>query len=463
MSDTGLGILVVEDDEGLRSQYRWLLSDYRVFPARDRAEAKRLLERERPALSIVDLGLPPDPDGASEGLATVAEILEAAPETKVIVVTGNESRESASRAVAAGAYDFFQKPADPDVLKLIVGRAARLYELEQENRRLAASLDHAPVTRILGNSEPMQRVLRNIERLAKTDITVLITGESGTGKELIADAIHRLSARAAKPFIAINCAAIPESLLEAELFGHEKGAFTGAFKQTIGKIESANGGTLFLDEIGDIPLSMQVKLLRFLEDRIIERVGGRQSIKIDARILSATNQDLGKLIADGRFREDLYYRINEIAIHLPPLRERGGDSILLANFFLRKYGREFGRSFRGFANNGVAAIRQYPWRGNVRELEGRVKRAAIMAEGAVITAADMDLAAPVVEPSLNLREARRRAERETIELALSQTGGNIAKAAALLGVSRPTLYDLMDEHGLAAQRGAQMVETSKGQ
>src|ERR1043165_4982590 len=342
MSEPDLGILIVEDDEGLRSQYRWLLSDYKVLPARDRAEAKLLLQRERPALSIVDLGLPPDPDGANEGLAAVADILEASPETKIIVVTGNESREYASRAVAAGAYDFFQKPADPDLLKLIVGRAARLYELEQENRRLAASVHHTTVTRILGNSEPMQKVLRNLERLAKTDITVLITGESGTGKELVADAVHRLSARAAKPFIAINCAAIPESLLEAELFGHEKGAFTGAFKQTIGKIESANGGTLFLDEVGDIPLSTQVKLLRFLEDRIIERVGGRQSIKIDARILSATNQDLPNLITQGRFREDLYYRINEVAIQLPPLRERGGDSLLLANFFLRKYGKEFG-------------------------------------------------------------------------------------------------------------------------
>ncbi|HTK78898.1 MAG TPA: PEP-CTERM-box response regulator transcription factor [Rhizomicrobium sp.] len=462
MSEPDLGILIVEDDEGLRSQYRWLLSDYKVLPARDRAEAKLLLQRERPALSIVDLGLPPDPDGANEGLAAVADILEASPETKIIVVTGNESREYASRAVAAGAYDFFQKPADPDLLKLIVGRAARLYELEQENRRLAASVHHTTVTRILGNSEPMQKVLRNLERLAKTDITVLITGESGTGKELVADAVHRLSARAAKPFIAINCAAIPESLLEAELFGHEKGAFTGAFKQTIGKIESANGGTLFLDEVGDIPLSTQVKLLRFLEDRMIERVGGRQSIKIDARILSATNQDLGKLIAEGRFREDLYYRINEVAIHLPPLRERAGDSILLANYFLRKYAREFGRSFRGFANNAVAAIRQYSWRGNVRELEGRVKRAAIMAEGTVVTAADLDLVAPATEPSLNLRDARRRAEREAVELALSQTSGNVAKAAALLGVSRPTLYDLLDEHGLAARRGTQMAETSKG-
>lgn len=463
MSKAGLGILVVEDDDGLRSQYRWLLSEYRVFAAQDRITAKALLERERPALAIVDLGLPPDPDGASEGLATVADILEAAPETKIIVVTGNERREHASQAVAAGAYDFFQKPADPDLLKLIVGRAARLYELEQENRRLSASLSRAPATRILGNSEAIQRVLRNMDRVAKTDITVLITGESGTGKELVADAIHRLSARASKPFVAINCAAIPESLLEAELFGHEKGAFTGAFKQNIGKIESANGGTLFLDEVGDIPPGMQVKLLRFLEDRTIERVGGRQPIKIDTRIVSATNQDLPKLIAEGRFREDLFYRINAVSLHLPSLRERGGDAVLLANYFLRKYAREFGRSFRGFANGAVAAIRENPWRGNVRELEGRVKRAAVMAEGAVVTAGDLDLTPPEAEPSLNLRDVRRRAEREVIELALSQTAGNIAKTAALLGVSRPTLYDLLEEHQLAVPRGARLAEISKDQ
>jgi two-component system NtrC family response regulator len=461
MIDTKLGILVLEDDEGLRAQYRWLLSDYRVVEAPDRSEARELAGRERPALAVVDLGLPPDPDGASEGLAAVEDLLAISPETKIIVVTGNESRAHASRAIALGAYDFFQKPADPDLLKLIIGRAARLYELEQENRRLTTTASQTAVTGILGNSLPMQKVLRDIERMARTDITVLITGESGTGKELVADAIHHLSARAAKPFVAINCAAIPEGLLEAELFGHEKGAFTGAFKQTIGKIESANGGTLFLDEVGDIPLATQVKLLRFLEERVIERVGGRQSIRIDARILSATNQDLGKLMAEGRFREDLYYRINEIAIKLPPLRERGGDGVMLANFFLRKYAKEFGRAFRGFSNDAASAIRQHPWRGNVRELEGRVKRAAIMAEAAVVTAGDLDLAAPEAERSLNLREARRRAERNAIELALSEAEGNISKTAGLLGVSRPTLYDLLDEHGLSQLRGSHLAESPK--
>jgi len=391
----------------------------------------------------------------------VTELLEAAPETKIIVVTGNESREHASRAIAAGAYDFFQKPADPDLLKLIVGRAARLYELEQENRRLAVAAPQTAVTGILGNSAVMQKVLRDIERLARTDITILITGESGTGKELVADALHRLGARRARPFVAINCAAIPEGLLEAELFGHEKGAFTGAIKQTIGKIESANGGTLFLDEVGDIPLATQVKLLRFLEERVIERVGGRQSIRIDTRVLSATNQDLARLIAEGRFREDLFYRINEITIVLPPLRERGGDGLLLANFFLRKFAKEHGRSFRGYSNEAANAIRAHPWRGNVRELEGRVKRAAIMAESAVVTAGDLDLVQPETVRSLDLREARARAERETIELALAEAAGNISKAAALLGVSRPTLYDLLAEHGLGATRAAQPAEVSK--
>jgi two-component system NtrC family response regulator len=461
MSGGKPGVLVLEDDEGLRSQYRWLLSDYQVLESGDRAAARKIALRERPGIAIVDLGLPPDPDGASEGLAAVAELLEAAPETKIIVVTGNESREHASRAIAAGAYDFFQKPADPDLLKLIVGRAARLYELEQENRRLAVAAPQSAVTGILGNSAVMQKVLRDIERLARTDITILITGESGTGKELVADALHRLGARRAKPFVAINCAAIPEGLLEAELFGHEKGAFTGAIKQTIGKIESANGGTLFLDEVGDIPLATQVKLLRFLEERVIERVGGRQSIRIDTRVLSATNQDLARLIAEGRFREDLFYRINEITIALPPLRERGGDGLLLANFFLRKFAKEFGRSFRGFSNEAANALRQHPWRGNVRELEGRVKRAAIMAESAVVTAGDLDLAQPEAPRSLDLREARARAERETIELALAEAAGNISKAAGLLGVSRPTLYDLLAEHGLSVPRAAQPAVESK--
>jgi two-component system NtrC family response regulator len=454
-------VLVLEDDDGLRSQYRWLLSDYRVLEAGDRKSAREIALKERPGIAIVDLGLPPDPDGASEGLAAVAELLDVAAETKIIVVTGNESREHASRAIAAGAYDFFQKPADPELLKIIVGRAARLHELEQENRRLAASAPRGAVTSILGTSSAMQKVLRDIERLAKTDITILITGESGTGKELVADAIHRLSPRREKPFVAINCAAIPEGLLEAELFGHEKGAFTGAIRQTIGKIESANGGTLFLDEVGDIPLATQVKLLRFLEERVIERVGGRHSIRIDTRVLSATNQDIGRLIADGLFREDLYYRINEITLALPPLRERAGDGLLLANFFLRKYSKVYGRTLRGFSNAAANAISQHPWRGNVRELEGRIKRSVVMSEGAVVQPVDLDLAEPSTGRNLNLREVRARVERETIELALAEAAGNISKAAGLLGVSRPTLYDLLGEHGLSPPRSIRPVEAAK--
>ncbi|HEX3665459.1 MAG TPA: PEP-CTERM-box response regulator transcription factor [Rhizomicrobium sp.] len=462
MSATGPAILVVEDDDGLRSQYRWLLSDFRVMEAGERKTAIEIARTEPPGIAIVDLGLPPDPDGASEGLATVVELLEAAPETKIIVVTGNESREYAARAVASGAYDFFQKPADPELLKLMISRAARLFELEQDNKRLAAAIpNNTSVTGILGNSAAMQKVLRDIERLARTDITVLILGESGTGKELVADALHRFSPRKSKPFVAINCAAIPEGLLEAELFGHEKGAFTGAVKQTIGKIESANGGTLFLDEVGDIPFATQVKLLRFLEERVIERVGGRQSIRIDTRVVSATNQDLAKLIAESRFREDLLYRINEVTISLPPLRERGGDSVLLANYFLRRYAKEFRRTFRGFSNRATEAIRQNAWRGNVRELESRVKRAAIMAESAVVVPVDLELDEPRSERSFNLREARARVERDTIELALAEVAGNISKAAGLLGISRPTLYDLLNQHGLSVPRTAQMADVPR--
>ncbi len=455
---SGSKILVVEDDDGLRSQYRWLLSDFQVLEAADRKSAIETAGREHPGLAIVDLGLPPDPDGASEGLATTGELLEAAPQMKIIVVTGNESREYAARAVAGGAYDFFQKPADPELLKLMIRRAAQLYELEQENRRLLAAAPNAGITGIIGNSAVMQKVLRDIERLARADITVLILGESGTGKELVADALHRQSGRRTKPFVAINCAAIPEGLLEAELFGHEKGAFTGAIKQTIGKIESANGGTLFLDEIGDLPFATQVKLLRFLEERVIERVGGRQTIRIDTRIISATNQDLGRLIAEGRFREDLFYRINEVTIALPPLRNRGGDSVILANFFLRKYAKEYRRSFRGFSPRASDAIRENPWRGNVRELESRVKRAAVMAEGTLVLPVDLELDEPRTGRSFDLREVRGRAECEAIELALAEAAGNISKAAVLLGVSRPTLYDLLEEHGLSVPRSGQKAD-----
>ena len=449
MSGSKPPLLVVEDDEGLRRQYRWSLGDYHVVGASTRQEALELFERERPAVAIVDLGLPPDPDGATEGLATLQGILAVAPETKVIVVTGNELRENAIKAVGAGAYDFCQKPIDSAMLALIVKRAAQLHELEAENRELARLSSISPIDGIVGTSPQMLQVFRSVERIAPTDVSVLLLGESGTGKELLAQAIHRLSPRASKPFIAINCAAIPETLLESELFGHEKGAFTGAVKQTIGKIERANHGTLFLDEIGDLSVAMQVKLLRFLQNQVIERVGGRDEIRVDARIVCATNQNLGELMKQGRFREDLYYRLNELTIKVPPLRERQGDAVLLANYFLRRFNSEFNRRLKGFAPDALAAIAADPWRGNVRELENRIKRAAVMSEGTMVTAADLELVAPSgAAVSLNLRDVRRQAEREAVQSALTQAAGNMSQAARLLGISRPTLYDLVEGLGI---------------
>ena len=456
-------VLIVEDDEGLRTQYRWLLSEREVFVAGTRAEAVEIFSRERPTVVIADLGLPPDPDGATEGLAALENFLAIARTTKVIMVTGNENKEHAVKAVAAGAYDFLKKPVDPELLKLTVDRALRLFDLEEENRRLAASHGAHAASGIVAASPQMLKVLRDTEKLAKTDIAVLILGESGTGKELLAQAIHEMGARRAKPFVAINCAAIPEGLLEAELFGHERGAFTGAVRQSIGKIESANGGTLFLDEVGDIPMAMQVKLLRFLEDQIIERVGGRQKIRIDVRIVCATNQNLSDMIAAGTFREDLFFRINEVSLIVPPLRERQGDIPLLAKFFLRKYAGEFNRPLKGFSQDAVDALAAYSWRGNVRELENRVKRAAVMSEEAVIRAADLDLVAPEDAVSYNLQEARKLAERGVIERALAHVNGNLSKAASLLGVSRPTLYNLIEDHGVTSHRSRELyAEPKKG-
>ncbi len=445
-------MLILEDDEGLRRQYRWALSEYELMLASAREEALTLARGTPPQVAIVDLGLPPDPDGASEGLAALEGLRQLAPDCKVIIATGNEAREHALRSIALGAYDFFQKPVDIEVLRLIVERAVRLSELEAENRRLSAMALRSPMDGILGASEAMVRHLRMIEKIAPTDVAVLLLGESGTGKELLARAIHRLSARAKNPFIAINCAAIPEALLESELFGHEKGAFTGAVRQTIGKIEQADKGTLFLDEIGDLPLAMQVKVLRFLQDHVVERVGGRQQIRVDVRIVCATNQDLDKLMGEGRFREDLFYRLNEVRLNIPPLRERSGDVPLLASYFLKKFNEQYARNVKGFATDALSAMSRHPWRGNVRELENRVKRAVVMAEGAAVTAADMDLAAGDTEDfSLDLRTARSRAEREVLQLALTQSGGNLSAAAKLLGISRPTLYSLAKEHGLAVE------------
>ncbi len=443
-------ILVVEDDPGLQSQMRWCFEGYEVLIASDRPEAINLLRRHEPAVVLLDLGLPPDPENASEGLAALEEILALAPSTKVIVVTGNDERENAVKAIAKGAYDFYQKPVDPDVLGMLVERAYYLYELEQENRKLMMQTGASKIHGLIASSPQMLKVCRTIEKVAPTGVTTLLLGESGTGKEVISRALHSLSDRAKQPFIAINCGAIPETLLESELFGYEKGAFTGATKQTKGKIEYADGGTLFLDEIGDIPQSLQVKLLRFLQERVIERLGGRSEIPVDVRVICATNQNLMQQVNEGHFREDLYYRVSEITINIPPLRERDGDSLLLAKIILERFAEEHRRNFKGFTEDGAVAIQNYAWPGNVREMENRVKRAVIMAEGNSINAEDLELETVDAQGAtpLNLREVRDQAERAAIVKVINMFDNNISQAAEVLGVSRPTLYDLLSKYGL---------------
>jgi len=447
---TNCQLVIVEDDPGLQSQLRWAFAQYAPQIVGAREPALAAVQKYSPPVVVLDLGLPPDPNGASEGLATLEAILAAAPETKVIIASGNEQRENAVRAIAVGAYDFYQKPIDVEILGLIIERAQRLYVLEAENRQLQKVSTSAPFHGIISAAPEILRICRDIEKVAPTDVTVLLLGESGTGKELLARAVHDQSARAGKPFIAINCAAIPETLLESELFGHEKGAFTGAHKQTLGKIEMADKGTLFLDEIGDLPLPLQVKLLRFLQDRLIERIGGRQQIPVDVRIVCATNQDLPKLMGEGRFREDLFYRMNEFSVHIPPLRERLNDPLLLANYFLNKFNATLKKQVRGFTKEAAAAICAHGWPGNVRELENRVKRSVIMAEGKMIDVPDLDLRAAADDDGalLPLKQARERAERMTIQRALVETHGNVSLAAKLLGVSRPTLYDLIKTYDL---------------
>jgi len=441
-------LLIVEDDPGLQKQMRWSFDAFETLVAGDRESALVHLRRHEPAVVTLDLGLPPDPDGASEGLATLEQILMLAPDTKVIVVTGNQDRANAVKAVAMGAYDFYQKPFDPEVLGLVVERAFRLHALQQENRRLQQSQD-SPMQGILTRDPGMLKMCRSVEKVAPSDATVLLLGESGTGKELLAKALHQLSPRSAKRFVAINCAAIPENLLESELFGYEKGAFTGANKQTRGKIEFADGGTFFLDEVGDLSLALQAKILRFLQERVIERVGGREEISVNVRVVCATHQNLKKLIEEGRFREDLYYRLSEIVIAIPPLRDRHGDAALLAHAFMHKFSRQEGRSILGFTQDALRAVAAYPWPGNVREMENYVKRAVIMTDGSQIGTEDLGLSAPAGEPEpINLREVRDAAERNAIIKALSRADGNIRAAAELLGVSRPTLYDLVDRLGL---------------
>jgi two-component system NtrC family response regulator len=450
----GGGLLIVEDDLGLSSQLRWALGDYEVQVAADRPAALAALRRFSPAVVTLDLGLPPDPANASEGLAALEEILALAPETKVIVVTGNDDREHALKAITMGAYDFYQKPIDADVLRVIVERARYLHEIERENRSLSRMRLSTPLDGVIAESPQMLKLCRTVERVAPTDATVLLLGESGTGKEILARAIHEISPRAAGRFVAINCAAIPENLLESELFGYEKGAFTGAVRQTPGKIENADKGTLFLDEIGDLPFSLQAKLLRFLQERIVERVGGRQEIPVDVRVVCATHQDLKTMIADGRFREDLYYRLSEISILIPALRERPGDAVLLARVFLERFATQLRSRVKGFSREALLAIEHHRWPGNVRELENRVKRAVIMAEGQQITAEELELDLPeATELPFNLRQVREQAETQAVQRALNHTEGNIVQAAELLGISRPTLYDLMRKLNISAPGG----------
>jgi len=444
-------LLVVEDDPGLQSQLKWSFEDFEVVVAGNREDALAQVRRFEPPVVTLDLGLPPDADGSSEGLATLEQILTLAPNTKVIIVTGNEERANAVKAIANGAYDFYQKPIDPEILGLIVKRAYQVYQLENENRMLARQHGSTPLRGLVAASPQMLKVCRTIEKVAPTDVTTLLLGESGTGKEVLARALHEMGSRANKRFVAINCAAIPENLLESELFGYEKGAFTGANKQTIGKIECADGGTLFLDEIGDLPMSLQAKLLRFLQQRVIERVGGRQEIPVDVRVVCATHRDLPQLIQEGSFREDLYYRVSEITIRIPPLREREGDALLIARAILNSYVQQHGKNkqLKGFSQDGIAAIESYSWPGNVRELENRIKRAAIMAEGSLITAEDLELTGADYQPlPLNLRHVRDEAEKNAITRALFLYNGNVSKTAEVLGVSRPTLYDLMNKHGI---------------
>ena len=451
MAENKEKLLIVEDDPGLQKQLKWAYEDFEVFIAGSREEAIDLLRSEEPDVVTLDLGLPPDPDGVTEGFATLEEILSLKPDTKIIVASGHGAKESALRAIASGAWDFYQKPVDIDELGLIVRRAFHVRKLELENQHLASESNGDRVLgQIITGAPEMLKVAQMIERVANTNASVMLLGASGTGKELCAKGLHDASDRRDKAFVAINCAAIPENLLESELFGHEKGAFTGAIKTTEGKIEQANGGTLFLDEVGDIPLPLQVKLLRFIQERVIERIGGRKPIAVDTRIVCATHQNLEVMIAENTFREDLYYRLAEIVIKIPALSERPGDASLLARHFQQKFAEEINPAVKGIAPDAFSALEAWNWPGNVRELENRIKRAVIMADGKMIGAGDLDLQANENDPVdlLNLKAAREAADRMAIRRAIAQTNGNISNAAKLLGISRPTLYDLLKQYQL---------------
>jgi two-component system NtrC family response regulator len=442
-------LLIVEDDPGLRSQLRWSFDQYKVQTAEDRESALAAVRKYEPAVVTLDLGLPPDPGGTREGFATLQDIISIAPQTKIIVLTGNDDTENSVKAIGQGAYDFYQKPVEPEILAFVVARAFRLYALEQENRKLSRLHISNPLEGIIATSPEMHDVCRTVERLAPTDMTVLILGESGTGKELIARALHGLSPRAKNPFVAVNAAAIPDNLLESELFGYEKGAFTGAMNLTKGKFELADGGTFFLDEIGDIPPMLQPKLLRVLQERKVERVGGRQEIKLNVRVICATHRNIPGMIAEGLFREDLYFRINEMIIDLPPLRSRTGDIPVLARALMDRYAKQMRRNILGFTDNAIAALEAYAWPGNVRELEHKIKRAVVMAENSLIDAKDLALETGEIKRKvMSLREAREAAERHAIAAALSEAGENVSKAAELLEITRPTLYSLLTKFNL---------------
>lgn len=450
-SDKPRSLLIVEDDLALQKQIKWSLDRFVSVTAHDRESALLQLRKSEPAVVTMDLGLPPDSDAVSEGFRLLAQILAFDPDIKVIVLTGQNDQTNALRAVAMGAYDFFAKPFEPELLNLTVERAFRLFELQRENRRLQTLYQPDPLSGLMTRDPEVLRICRTIEKVASSNATVMLLGESGTGKEVLARGLHKSSPRRTEKFVAINCAAIPENLLESELFGFEKGAFTGAAKMTLGKIEVANGGTLMLDEIGDLPFPLQAKLLRFLQERTIERIGGRQEIVVDVRIVCATHQDLNALSKEGRFREDLYYRLAEIVVNIPPLRARVGDAALLAHAFVRRFAHEQNRSSMTLSDEAVRAIELHPWPGNIRELENCIKRATIMAEGSQITSEDVgfkNTALDEVDRSLDLRIIRDNAEKRAIIAALGRVNGNMVKAAELLGVSRPTLYDLMHRLGL---------------
>jgi two-component system, NtrC family, response regulator len=450
-------LLILENDAALRRELEAVFSDLEVTACEASEQTLALVRRTEPDVVLFDLGEAREPVPAAQSLNLLRQILTIAPDTKIVAMAEHDARELVVAAVGLGASDFYHKPLDASVLSIVVRRALRIRELEEENWRLRERTGAMALEGIVGVSDAMRSLGRAIEKVAPTNATVLLLGDSGTGKELLARSVHRLSGRSHKPFVAINCAAIPDTLLESELFGYEKGAFTGAAKRTVGKLESAEGGTVFLDEIGEMPASLQAKLLRVVQERTVERIGGRVPVPLDLRLVCATNKNLETMIASGHFREDLFYRISEVTVRVPPLRERQGDSLLLAQFLLQQLSERFGKPTRGLAPDAIRAIQAHRWPGNVRELENRIKGAVIMAEGAVVTAADLGLDDPGDDPEyLNLRVARQRAEAQAVRQALAVAKGNLSRAAQMLGVTRPTLYDLLGKHGIdAAQFGRQ--------